>query len=86
MKTAEAVSNIPEVLKAELRQALGMLANGIPDPEAAKKACERMDRMRDENRRLFEEQNVAVEIVREIRLVGTSQEICVAASCQRPGP
>jgi hypothetical protein len=30
-------------------------------------ACERMDRLREENRRLFGEQNIAVELVRQTR-------------------
>ena len=67
MKTTEDPFAIPAELKAELQQALDFLAKGIRDPEAAKKACERMDRMREENRRLFGEQNSAVGIVREMR-------------------
>jgi hypothetical protein len=67
MKTAEDILAIPTELKAQLQQALDCLAKGIRDPEAAKKASERMDRMREENRRLFGEQNKAVEIIREIR-------------------
>lgn len=66
MKTASDLG-IPAEFKAELQQALDFLAKGIRDPEAAKKACERMDRMREENRRLFGEQNSAVEIIREMR-------------------
>jgi hypothetical protein len=29
--------------------------------------CERMDRLREENRRLFGEQNLAVELIRQTR-------------------
>jgi hypothetical protein len=32
-----------------------------------KAACERMDRMREENRNLFGEQNIAVDLIRETR-------------------
>jgi hypothetical protein len=32
-----------------------------------KAACERMDRMREENRKLFSEQNIAVDLIRETR-------------------
>ncbi len=67
MKTPEDTLVIPAELKAELQQALDFLAKGIRDPEAAKKASERMDRMREENRKLFGEQNSAVGIIREMR-------------------
>jgi hypothetical protein len=30
-------------------------------------ACERRDRLREENRRLFGEQNIAVELIRQAR-------------------
>jgi hypothetical protein len=32
-----------------------------------KAACERMDRMREENRKLFGEQKIAVDLIRETR-------------------
>lgn len=67
MNPAEPVPVIPEEVKAELRQALDDLAKGIRDPEKMKAACERMDRMREENRRLFGEQNIAVQLIRETR-------------------
>jgi hypothetical protein len=67
MQTAQEVITIPAELKADLRQALDSLAKGIRDPEAAKRAAQRMDRMREENRRLLGEQNSAVGIIREMR-------------------
>lgn len=67
MKTAESIPGISAELKADLREALDGLARGIRDPKAAKKACERMDRMREENRRLLGEQTNAVQIIREVR-------------------
>ncbi len=67
MKTSGKIVAIPAELKADLREALDQLTRGIRDPEAAKKACERMDRLREENRKLFGEQNCAVEIIREMR-------------------
>ena len=67
MKTAEANPTIPDEVKAELREALDDLAKGIRRPEKMKAACERMDRMREENRKLFGEQNIAVELIRETR-------------------
>ena len=61
---------IPETspeLKAEFAKLLDGLAKGIHDPEAAKEACERMDRMREENRKRFGEQNCAVDLIRMTR-------------------
>ncbi|MCI0461185.1 MAG: hypothetical protein L0Z62_29915 [Gemmataceae bacterium] len=67
MNTTDTIPGIPMDLKADLREALDTLARGIRDPEAARKACERMDRMREENRRLLGEQTSAVEIIRDMR-------------------
>ena len=43
------------------------LAKGIRRPNKMKAACERMDRMREENRKLFGEQTMAVDLIREAR-------------------
>ena len=67
MNTTETTPGIPEDVQAELRQTLDDLVKGIRRPEKMKAACERMDRMREENRRLFGEQNIAVELIRETR-------------------
>jgi hypothetical protein len=67
MGTATTASDIPDEVKAELREALDDLAKGIRRPEKMQAACERMDRMREENRQLFGEQNIAVELIRETR-------------------
>ncbi len=67
MNTTETVHGIPDDVKAQLRQTLDDLVKGIRRPEKMKAACERMDRMREENRRLFGEQNIAVDLVRETR-------------------
>ena len=58
---------MPAELQIELREALDNLSKGIRDPEAAKRACERMDRLRAENLKLFGEQNIAVSIIRDMR-------------------
>ena len=50
-----------------MREALDDLAKGIRRPEKMQAACDRMDRMREENRRLFGEQTIAVELIRETR-------------------
>ena len=58
---------IPPELAAEFQEALDDLAKGIRRPEKMQAACERMDRLREENRRLFDEQNLAVELIRQTR-------------------
>jgi hypothetical protein len=63
----EAITGIPDELRAELQEALDDLAKGIRRPDKAKAARARMDRIREENRRLFGEQSVAVELVRQTR-------------------
>ncbi len=67
MNTNETVPPIPDEVKAQLRQTLDDLVKGIRRPDKMKAACERMDRMREENRRLFGEQNIAVDLIRETR-------------------
>ena len=52
---------------AELREILDDLARGIRRPERMREACDRMDRMREENRLLFGEQDIAVALTRETR-------------------
>jgi hypothetical protein len=66
MNTTETAA-IPEEIKAQLRQTLDDLVKGIRRPDKMKAACERMDRMREENRKLFGEQNIAVELIRQTR-------------------
>jgi len=67
MNTTESFAGIPEEVKAQLRQTLDDLAKGIRRPDKMKAACERMDRMREENRKLFGEQNIAVRLIRGTR-------------------
>jgi chromatin segregation and condensation protein Rec8/ScpA/Scc1 (kleisin family) len=64
MNTTE---TIPEEVKTQLQQTLDDLVKGIRRPQKMKAACERMDRMREENRQLFGEQNIAVDLIRETR-------------------
>ena len=49
------------------RTTLDDLTKGIRRPEKMQAACERMDRMREQNRRLFGDQNIAVDLIREAR-------------------
>ena len=67
MNTTETIPGIPEEVKAQLRQTLDDLLKGVRRPGKMKAACERMDRMREENRKLFGEQNIAVDLIREAR-------------------
>jgi len=60
-------TGIPEEVKVQVRQTLDDLVKGIRRPDRMKAACERMDRMREENRKLFGEQNSAVDLIRETR-------------------
>jgi hypothetical protein len=67
MKSAKPIAGIPPEIMAELKDACEKLARGERDLEAAKKAAEEMDRMREENRKRFGVQNVAVDLNREAR-------------------
>ena len=51
----------------ELQEAVDRLVNGIRDPEAMRRACERMDRMREEMRKRVGEVEVAVCLIRDSR-------------------
>jgi hypothetical protein len=61
------ILQIPLAIMAELKEAAEKAAKGIRDPEAARMACERMDRMREKNRKLYGSQDVGVDIIREMR-------------------
>lgn len=56
----------PELL-AELREAAARAAKGVRDPEAMRRACEHMDRIREENRKKLGEADIGVQIIREFR-------------------
>jgi hypothetical protein len=67
MNTTQSTAGIPPDLAAQFQEALDDLAKGIRRPEKMQAACERMDRLREENRQLFGEQNIAVELIRQTR-------------------
>jgi hypothetical protein len=67
MSTGKTVPGIPDEVKAQLRQTLDDFVNGIRRPDKMKAACERMDRMREQNRKLLGDQNIAVDLIREAR-------------------
>jgi hypothetical protein len=52
---------------AELQACLENATGGIRDPEAARKALQRINRIREKNRALFGEQDIAVELIRQMR-------------------
>jgi len=51
----------------ELQEAVDRLVKGVRDPEATRRACERMDQMREELRERIGTVEVAVDLVREVR-------------------
>ncbi|MDZ4685998.1 MAG: hypothetical protein SH850_13095 [Planctomycetaceae bacterium] len=51
----------------ELEIVVDRLMKGVRDPEAARKACERMDRMREELWEQIGTVEVAVELIRDAR-------------------
>ena len=53
--------------KRELAEAIERLKNGIRDPEATRRARERMDRRREQIFQKFGVLNIAVELIREVR-------------------
>jgi hypothetical protein len=67
MQGTQNSTDIPDDVAARLQAALENAAGGIRDAEAARQARERINRIREENRRLFGEQNVAVELIRRTR-------------------
>jgi hypothetical protein len=67
MSKADTAAGMPPDLAAEFQEALDDLAKGVRRPEKMQAACDRMDRIREENRRLFGEQNLAVDLIRQTR-------------------
>jgi hypothetical protein len=67
MATAEKPAAIPQEDLDALQEAIDRAAKGIRDPEAARKACEEMDRAREEMRRTCGERNLAVDLIRDSR-------------------
>lgn len=50
-----------------LQEAIDRAVRGVRDPEATRRACEEMDRARDEMRRNFGDRILAVDLIRESR-------------------
>ena len=60
-------NGIPPEAMAELQAAIDRVLKGIRDPEAMRRAAERMDRMREELGQQIGEVELAVELIREAR-------------------
>jgi hypothetical protein len=67
MDRPEASSEITPEIMAELQEAVERAMKGIRDPEAMRKACERMDRMREETYRKHGLLDIAVPTIRALR-------------------
>jgi hypothetical protein len=67
MPIAEKPFIIPTEDMAELEKAIENATKRLKDPDAMKRAAERMDRMREEMRRRVGEGEWAVSLVRETR-------------------
>jgi hypothetical protein len=60
-------SAIPPAILAEMQARAERAAHRLRDPEDMRRACERMDRMREELRQKIGETDIAVELIREAR-------------------
>jgi hypothetical protein len=67
MNSAETGVIFTREFVTEFQEAVDDLAKGIRRPLKTQAACERMDMLREENRRLFGEQDTAVELIRQTR-------------------
>ena len=59
--------SIDTSIMAELHDAIERIQKGVRDPAAMRRACEAMDREREDLRRRVGNLNVAVDLVRETR-------------------
>lgn len=67
MVSQSKTTNDPSETTDELQCALDRLASGERDPRAAQASRERMDRLRENNRRRLGIQNIAVDLIRAAR-------------------
>jgi hypothetical protein len=77
MKTPTSATEGPPEVDIELQAAIRRAMSGIRDPEEMRKACERMDRMREEIRSREGILDIGVPAIREIRGFGT---ICLLSA------
>jgi len=64
---ATTAAGIPSEVDAELQEAIRRAMSGVRDPEEMRKACERMDRMREEVRMREGVLDIGVPSIRELR-------------------
>jgi hypothetical protein len=64
---ATTAAGIPSEADAELQEVIRRAMSGVRDPEEMRKACERMDRMREEVRAREGVLDIAVPAIRELR-------------------
>ena len=68
MKTTAENAGMDPALKAQMRKACDRIAKGIlPTTEERKSAAARIDRLREENAKLFGVQDVTLDAVRQSR-------------------
>jgi hypothetical protein len=67
MNTTKPGSEILPEVNAELAEAIRQAMSGIRDPEEMRKACERMDRMREEIRKKQGVLDIGVPAIRALR-------------------
>jgi hypothetical protein len=68
MKSTETVNGMSPELKAEMQEACKRITSGIPFTKEEKdRAAAEIDRMREENAKLFGVEDVTLDILRQIR-------------------
>jgi hypothetical protein len=67
MNAIKPAAGTPSEVDAELQEAIRRAASGVRDPEEMRKACERMDRMREEVYKREGILDIAVPAIRELR-------------------
>ena len=67
MNAIDQINGLDPDLKSELQKACDRLAQGIRNPDAARKSRERMARAREELRRRIGIQSIVVDLVRQSR-------------------
>ena len=68
MTIIEPTSGMDPKVKAAMQEACDRIAKGIPfSRQERQEACDLMDQIREKNRKLFGVQNIAVDLVREMR-------------------
>jgi len=61
------IAPVPSALMAQLQDAADKAAKGIRDPEEAKKACEEIDRIREQIKAKHGVLDIGVQAIRELR-------------------